>query len=286
MKASTKTLQNMLEYIPLLLRGRYGTPLAVQFSNEVLGEMEQVCDADHFVGETGLLLVEGVTDYPLDAAVRHVKGIYAVQAGDVIPDKHHPVGHELIGTMLRLEAVPTLTGDEDITGTVPAGAPASKAVLFDDTAGKLDSALEEDELLGRLVKVTHAPGASQTVEYKVLKGNTPDDTTADVNGELAALAAQGDTYLITSNFLIIEHQRYLTRVTGASSVLDIPQDFENLFRFGLTWKYHLQADKLSKETRQWGEDYNALLNNFRIDATKHRGTAVRNSPRSMPRLFN
>jgi hypothetical protein len=191
-----------------------------------------------------------------------------------------------MGNTLRLSAVPVLTEDEDITGTVPVGAPASKAVLYDNTAGKLDSALEEDALLGRLLKVTHAPGASQTVEYKVLKGNTPEDFTADVNGELAAVAAQGDAYLITSNFLIIEHQRYLTRVTGTSSLIDIPQDFENLFRHGLIWKYHLQADKLSKETRQWGEDYNALLNTFRIDATKHRGTTVRNSPRSMPRLFN
>lgn len=282
MKASAKTLQNYLDLIPLVLKVRYGTPFAVQAANEILSEVEQLCDADYFVGETGLLLLEGRTNYPLADSVRHVKGVYGVALGDVVPDKAHAVKHEIQGSTIRLEEVPLLDEQEDIAGTVPAGAPSDTSVLFDDTAGKLDSALEEDELQGCLLRVTHASGA---VEYRILRGNTPDDFTANINGELAALAALGDTYLITANFFIIEHQRYLTRLAAATSVVDLPQDFENLFRAGLTWKYNHQADTLSKETKQWGERYASLLNNFRVDASKIRGTSVRNSPRSMPSLF-
>jgi len=282
-KASSKTLRNYLDLIPLVLKVRYGTPFAVQATNELLAEIEEVCDADYFVGETGLLLLEGRTDYRLADSIRHVKGVYGVEAGKVVPDKNHPVDFEIQGSKLRLAEPPTLDEGEDISGTVPVGAPADTSVVFDDTAGKLDSTLEEDALLGRLIRVTHASGA---VEYALLRGNTPDDFTANLNGELAAVAAQGDTYLITPNFFIIEHQRYLTRVTTDTSVVDIPQDFENLFRAGLTWKYNLQADKLSKETVSWGQQYGSLLNSFRVDLSKSRGTAVRNSPRSMPRLFN
>lgn len=284
MKASALTPQDYVGLLPLVLARRYQSPFAVKKLNEILSEIEQACDPDYMVGETGLLLLSGVTDYPLPAAVRHIKGLYAVPPGDVIPDRNHSIGHIIMGSKVRLDAVISLSEDEDITGTVPASPPSDLTKVYDTTAGKLDSALEDDALAGRLVRVTHAGGA---VEYRILKGNTPDDHTADINGALDAQAAAGEAYLITANFLIIEHQRYLTRVTTStyqSAALDVPQDFENLVQAGLTYKYNLQADSLSKETRKWEEEYATLMNNYKVDTTKIRGTSIRNIPRSMPSI--
>lgn len=285
MKASTKTLQDFRALLPLVLAGRYQVPFAVQVGNEVLSEIEQLCDPDYLVGETGLLLLDGVTNYPLDAAIRQIRGVYEVPAGEVAPDRNHPVAHRIVGNDLRLDEAPTLSEEDDITGTVPAAPPADLAVVYDNTAGKLDSALDEDELAGRLIRVTHASGA---VEWRVLKGNTPGSYTADINGRLAAQAAQGDTYLISASYLLIEHARYLTRIAAATYntvAVDIPQDFENLFRVGLAYKHHLQADSLSKECKKMEEEYEFLKTSFRADTTKVRGTSIRNTGRSMPSLF-
>lgn len=281
MKASTKTLQNHLDLVPRTLVGRYMPAFGVACGNEILADLEQACDPDVFVGETGLVLLEDVLDYALPATVRNVKGLYPVAAGDCIPDRDHAYPHRVVGDSLRLLEAFTFSDDEDISGTVAASPPADLTAVYDTTAGKLDT-LEDDELLGRLIRVTHASGV---VEYRILKGNTPASFTADINGSLRAQAAAADAYLITPNFLIIEHNRYLTRLTAATETVDIPQDFEFLFRAGLAWKYNLQADQLSRETKTWGDTYADQLQNFRIDTTKARGTAIRNQPRSMPPLF-
>lgn len=287
MKASTKTLQNFVDLLPLVLARRYQPAFTVAVANEVLSEIEQACDPDHLVAETGLLLLENVTDYVLPASVRVVRGIYGVIAGDVVPDKNHPVAHEVHRNTLRLAEPPILSETADISGTVSIGAPADKTLVYDSTAGKLDTALDDDELQSRLIKVTHANG---TIEYRILSGNTPADKVANINGELDALAVAGDTYTITDNFFIIEHLGYLSRFPGTGSTplavtVDIPQDFEFLFRAGLTAKYHLQADSLSREADEWKKTYAEQLQTFRIDTTKARGTATRNQPRSLPSLF-
>lgn len=282
MKASVRTLQSILDLLPLVLQRRYDkNTFGVGAANEVLSEIEQLCEADYFVGETGLLLRAGVTDYPLPDSVRQIKGLYEVPAGDVVTDKLHPIAHVINGNTLRLEDAITLSDDDDISGTVAVGAPSNKAVVYDTVNF---GTLEEDDQMGRLLRLTHANG---TIEFRILKGNTPDDSTVDINGELDALAAAADTYLITSNFLIIEHTRYLARLPAGTTatVIPLPQDFENLFRAGLFFKYHTQADNLSKESKFWGEEYGRLMGNFAVDTTKIRGTSIRNSGRSLPSIF-
>lgn len=284
MNPSVRTLGNIIDMLPLVLARRYVKEVfGVNAANEVISEIEQLCEPDYFVGESGLLLRAGVTNYPLPSSVRQIKGLYEVPAGDVVPDKDHAIDHSLQGNTLRLAEPIALTDDDDITGTVPASPPSDLTVVY-DTAKFGSTLVSEDELAGRLVKLTHAAG---TVEYRVLKGNTPDDFTADINGELAAQAAAGDTYLITSNFLIIEHTRYLSRFPSGTvaTVIDLPQDFEYLFRSGLFFKYNSQADTLSKETTFWKNEYAAQMGNFVADTTKIRGTSVRNSGRSLPSLF-
>lgn len=282
MKPSAKTLQNILDLLPLVLQRRYDkNTFGVGAANEILSEIEQLCEPDFFVGETGLLLRAGVTDYPLPDSVRQVKGLYEVLAGDVVTDKNHPIAHTLVGNTLRLAEPITLSGDDDITGTVAVSPPSDKAVIYDTVNF---GSLEEDDQLSRLVKVTHANGI---IEYRILKGNTPDDSTVDINGELDALPLAGDAYLVTSDFLIIEHTRYLSRLpTGTTAtVIPLPQDFEYLFRCGMFFRYHSQADNLSKETKLWADEYARALGNFVTDTTKVRGTSIRNGGRSLPTLF-
>lgn len=287
MKASAKTLQDFVNLLPVVLAKRYQPAFTVAVANEILAEIEQACDPDYLVAETGLLLLENVTDYVLPASVRNIRGLYGVVAGDLVPDKNHPIAHEVHRNTLRLACAPHLSATANISGTVSAAPPADKTKVYDSTAGKLDTALDEDELKSRLVKVTHANG---TIEYRILSGNTPTSKVADINGELDALALAGDTYTITANFLMIEHLGYLSRFPGTGATplavtVDIPQDFEFLFRTGLTAKYHLQADSLSNEASAWGKQYADQLQGFRIDTTKARGTATRNQPRSLPSLF-
>lgn len=283
MRASARTLQNFLDLIPASLARRYNPSLfGVGAGNEVLSEIEQACDPDLFIGETGLLLSSGVTDYALGSSVRHVKGLYGVADGEAAPDTGHPIAHSIVGNKIRLSSEPTLSSEADITGTVDSGAPSDLSKVYDNTAGILNT-LQADALKGRLIRVTHT--ATGVVEDRILKGNTPGSFTADINGVLDSLAVVGDTYLITANFLVLVHNRYVRRLTATTDVVDVPLDFEFLFRAGLTHKYYLQADSLSKETKQWEDKYAEQMQLFRIDTTKPRGTSIRNSPRSIPSLF-
>lgn len=284
MKASVLTLDGARNFIPAALRQRYSDDFLVAIGNEVLGDIEQECDPDYFRGEFGLLLLDGITDYALDSSIRHIRGIYEVPAGDVIPDREHPFAFEVLGSKLRLKEVPIFNEDDaDITGTTPAGTYTDRTVVKDTTAGKLDSALDEDELQSRLLILTHV--LSGVKEYRILRGNTPDDFTADLNGELDSVQLVNDTYRVTVNFLILEHTRYLSRFTAKTSVLPLSQDFEKLLRIGLTFKYHFQADEMSREATEWQQKYQDELDRFRIDTTKPRGMAPRNRPRSLPSLF-
>lgn len=278
------TLEGAQNLIPAVLRSRYSDDFLVAVGNEVLGDIEQECDPDYFRAETPLILLEGATDYALPDSVRHVRGVYEICAGDVTPDRNHPVAIEVLGNTLRLGEPWSLSETEDISGTVAAGAPAAYNLLFDDTAGKLDGTdLEDDELKSRLVTITHAAPAS-VVEYRIALGNSVDDTTVTLNGNLLALAIAGNTYRITSNFLIIEHTRYLTRFTAKAGVLPVSQEFEKLMRIGLTYKFHFQADEMSREAKEWQTKYQDELDRFRIDTTKPRGMVPRNVPRSLPSL--
>jgi len=282
-KKSVKTLQNFIDLLPLAIGRRYDkNTFGVGVANEILSEIETSCDPEYFTGESGLILISGVTDYTLPDSVRQIKGLYSVPGGEVVPDRNHPIAHRLLNSSIRLEEELSLSSDDDISGTVSVTPPEDKTVIYDTV--NLGSDLETNALAGRLLAVTHG---SDAVEYRVLKGNTPDDFTADINGELASLAIVGESYLITSNFLIIEHTRYLGRFpTGSTTtVLDLPQDFEYLFRCGLLTKYHSQSDNLSKETTYWANEYMQQMNAFRIDTTKPRGTSTRNAARALPKLF-
>lgn len=283
MKASTMTLDDALNVLPRTLRQRYsGGNFPQSAGNIILGELEKELEDKHFIGETGLLLKANTTDYVLPATVRQIRGLYMVLAGDVSPYRAAPVPFQELGTTLRLEAVPTLSENEDITGTIPAGGDGSLLTLFDDTAGKLDEdTLDEDALAGRYLQVTHLGG---TVESRILSGNTPEDTTADINGALLAEAAEGDSYLITSNFLVMEVLNYLTRFTETTDTLPIPQDWEACFIAYLRYKYEAQSEEGSTNTAFWFREARRELNTIKADGRHRRDNPVRRG-RALPPFF-
>lgn len=284
MKPSTMTLDDVLGLLPRTLRQRYsGGAFPWRAGNQVLAEFEKELEDFHFIGEQGLLLEAGKTDYVLDPSIRHLRGIYQVVFGDNTPYRPAPIRFIQQGSGIRLDTTPTLSDEADVTGTVPAGGPGNRFTLFDDTAGKLDSdTWDEGALAGRLLRVTHASG---DVEWRLLKGNTPEDNTADINGELDAVAAQGDTYLITANFYMMEVLEYLTRLTATADTLPIPQDWESCFLAGLRYYYELQSEEASPSTGEWAREWKRHLILIKSDG-RHRPAAPVRRGRPLPPLFS
>lgn len=285
MKHSTMTLEEARDLLPRTLRQRYsGGAFPWKVANLILAEFEKELEDHYFIGEVALLLEAGKTDYVLPATVRKLRGIYQVvfpQTG--VPYRPAPVDFIQQEQSIRLDVMPILSEDDDITGTVPAGGPGTLDTLFDDTAGKLDAdTLDEDALAGRLLRVTHAGGA---VEYKLLSGNTPEDTTAEINGALAAVAAEGDTYLITANFYMMEVVKYLTRLTALEDTLPIPQDWEAAFIAYLRYYYEAQSEEGSANTSFWFREMRRQLVIIKADG-RHRGDTPKRKGRSIPPLFS
>lgn len=278
------TLDDALGLLPRTLRQRYSAgAFPWKAGNIILGELEKELEEKHFIGETALLLKANTSDYVLPATVRQVRGIYTVNPGAVIPYRPAPVPFQELGTTIRLEGAPTLSDEADITGTVPAGGDGSLLTLFDDTAGKLDAdTLDEDELAGRYLEVTHL---NDTVESKILSGNTPDDTTADINGGLLAVAAEGDTYLITANFLMMEVLNYLTRLTALADTLPIPQDWEACFIAYLRYHFEAQSEEGSPTTAFWFREARRQLDIIKADGRHRRDNPVKRG-RSLPPFFS
>lgn len=284
MKASTMTLSEVLELLPRVLRQRYsGGAFPWKAGNLVLSDFEKELEDHYFIGDVALLLAAGVTDYVLPPAVRRLRGVYQMLAdGTPTPYRPAPVKFILQENSLRLDTVPTVSSETDIEGTVPVGGPGTLDTLFDNTAGKLDAdTLDEDQLAGRLLIVTHADAS---VEYKLLQGNTPDAFTADINGALRAVAAAADTYRITANFYMMEAVKYLTRLTSLDDVLPIPTDWEACFLAHLRYRYEAQSEEGSNTTAFWFREYRRELMNLKSDG-RHRSDTPQKRPRQLPPFF-
>ena len=251
------------------------------FANQIISDIEKNSNADYFIAETALLLAAGQVDYPLIDAVRHVRGIFEVPVGTVVPDRNHPIRFKEMGPQLvRLDYPYILTGNEDITGTATGG---STTTLVDSTADKLDDEINDNDLVGRMAIITHI--ADSSVEYVLIFTNDTATTTATLSKPLLSAVAAGDTYVITSDFLLLEYEKYLTRVTGLSSVLDIPQGFEDIFEAGLKFKYYAQIEPHGREAKTWYDIYTIRLRELKIDLSQKTGAHPKMHARPIPRLF-
>lgn len=279
MRNSTLTLQSVVDSFPQRARVGFSNLFAVSNGNEVFGEIETLCDPDFLVRESALLLRDGVTDYALpDSSIRKIRGIMSVPAGEVTPDRSAPIPFQELGQRVRLGATPRVSSSADITGTVDAGGPGDLDTVFDNTAGILD-AVEDDALLGRLCRVTHANGV---IENRIITGNAVVGTIIELNGPLEAVAAVGDTYLVTDNYVIVEFSRYITRLTAMTSVLDIPVEFEALFRAGLLARYFRSQDELSEDAVKWENAYENLKKQVRRDISTQPALALVRRPAALP----
>lgn len=283
MQASSKTLESLLALLPRNVQQRYNPATwSVPKANIVLADIETETDPDFLKAERAILLLNGVTDYALDSSVRATLGLYEVLPGDVRPCKSYPMPFDVIGETLRLTEPAALTGTDDVTGTLLAGSHTTSRI-YDNTSGKLD-AFDINELKGRILRVTHLPGASQVVEDRIIVSNDPVAKTATINGAFSFTPASSDTYLISDNFLILAYMRYLRRFTSVTSVLDLPQDFEELFLCGMRWQYEKQVEEGSKEAQLAFQAYRA--EKLRMKASfRKRMDSPRPVPRKLPRAF-
>lgn len=264
MRWSTQTLQDVWGSLPARFQNAYQTPLVLTQANAVLAEIEKLCDPDFLVKETAILLKDGVTDYVYpDSSIRRVRGLFSVQPGEVVPDHDSPIPFQELGTRIRLGMTPTVSGVADITGTVDAAGPSGLSLVFDNTAGILDI-LDDDALTSRLCRVTHASGA---IENRIIVGNDPAAFTIALNGDLEAAAATGDTYLVTSDYVIVEFSRYMNRFTAMATVLDLPTDYEEAFKAGLFYRAFRQIEIDGDEAKMWGKIYGGLLSDSKDDAS-------------------
>lgn len=287
MKYSTLTLEEAVDFLPRTLRQRYsGGAFAWKAGNVILADFEKELEDHYFIGEVALLLESGVTDYVLDPAIRHLRGAYQV-IPSIGPTPYRPQPLKFIQQeqSIRFDTPPLISSDDasDITGTVPMGGPGTLDTLFDNTVGKLDTTvLDDDALAGRLVRLTHTVGGA--VEWKLLRGNTVADYTANVNGAFAALAAVGDTYLITANFYMLEVVKYLTKLSAITDILPIPTDWEACFMAHLRYRYEAQSEEGSQNTAFWFREYRRELNTIKSD-NRHRGDTPQKRPRAIPPFF-
>ncbi len=284
MKPSTMTLDDALGLLPRTLRQRYsGGAFPWKAANLVLADFEKELEDHYFIGEVALLLLDGVTDYELDPVIRHLRGIYQVLPTiSPTPYRMQPIKFVQQENSIRFDNTPVLSDDDDITGTVPAPGSFEYDKVFDDTVGNLDdTVLSDDGLAGRLLRVTHLDA---TVEWKLLRGNTVADYTANINGALTAFAATGDSYLITANFYMMEVVKYLTKLTALTDVLPIPQDWEACFLAHLRYRYEAQSEEGSDTTGFWFREYRRELNTIKAD-NRHRSDTPQKRPRSVPPFF-
>lgn len=279
MRNSTLTLQSVVSSFPVRARAGVNDVFAISNGNEVYGEIETLCDPDFLVRESAILLKDGVTDYALpDASIRKIRAILPVPSGEILPDRTAPIPFKELGSRIRLSLIPRLSSTVDFTGTVDAGGPGSLDSVFDNTPGVLDT-ITEDSLIGRLCRVTHANGV---VENRVIAGNVATSTIIELNGPLDTVAAAGDTYLVTDNFVILEFSRYITRLTGMSSVLDVPVEFEALFRAGLLARYFRSQDELSEDSQRWENAYENLKKQVRRDVSTQPSISLVRRPAPLP----
>lgn len=289
MIASTQTLTNFLDNLPRTLRGRYSAnndAFGITRANHILSQIQKEIDSDFYRGHFPLILSDGITWYEkssIDSSIRKILGIYEVPPDGVNPDMSNPVPFRDKGTHLELRNIPVVDTDDDFTGTVTA---ASGALLdrFIDTGSATLAALDDDKLRSTLCGYTDA--SLGTTTYFVVAGNDSSEGIISLNGNVAELPVAGDTYSITYNYFMVFAKRYITRVSGLSTAIDIPQDWEELFELGLRWKFAMQTEENDKDVGAALKAYNTELMRVKGDEQRKHGDNPNISPRDIPSIYD
>lgn len=283
MKASAVTINTLLQLLPREVYHRYDiSSFPLLLIGQILSDIEKKSNGDYFIDELALLVGTGQIDYALSDAVRHVRGIYKVPAGTIVPDRFHPIEFKQIGSsVVRLNSTYTLSGDDEILGTATSG---TLTTMVDTTAGVLDDVdLSDNDLTGRILILTHI--ADSSIEYRLIYTNDVAAKSVTISKPFASAAVVGDTFKITSDYLLLEFERYLTRPTATTQVIDVPQGFEDVVEAGLKYKYYMQIEPQSQEGARWQQEYESRLSKMRNDLSLKTGDYPRLRARSVPKMF-
>lgn len=302
MKMSSLTLQNIKDMIPLQLTGRYSsTDFPANAFNEISQHLEKYADTDYMTAEMIIPQENGITDYALNDRVRQPRGLYLIptdlpldanrhvvvtgdaQASypDIHPDKANPIRFDQFGNTLRVYQTPSVEEPihtEDRTIVDATGSTTQK--IYDVGSS---SPLEEDEQLrGKAIIITQANG---NVDHLIIADNDDDNSYARVNGEMTDTPEAGTVYSIYNNFWIFEYAIYLPRLSALSDSINVPLDFEAVYKWGMFWKYYAQEGENKVEIDRYQNMFEKEAMRFTSDQNRFRSDNKITIPRAIPNMF-
>jgi hypothetical protein len=333
------TLQNAIDELPLHFSSRYEDAFWIKKANRILGEIETKTDQSTEILEVPVFLIENVTQYNIPDALREVIRARGVTPGNVntirIGDPGTQPPYRIIGDKIRFENLPSISGNEDVSGTVAAIESNHSIVSGMLSTGTDDAgnALDDGGLQSRLFTLTHT--ADGSIEYRIISYSTTtsdSDTSGDIttatdqsnfkstgitgatddfynnfnvtvtfaatgnsetrtvsnyvsvdgtitvgtaftetittndsfiivagtalpNGTFDTAPVIGDTFVITSNFYMIEGWKLKTQFTAVGDTLPVDNQFVKIFIDGLRFFGELQTDLDPKRVPYWESLY-------------------------------
>ncbi len=302
MKLSTKTLQNLKDEIPRQLTGPYSEEdFPVEKFNEISAHLEKYCDTNYLTAEIIIPMEDQITDYPLDDKVRQVRGLYTIPTGGVLdangqvvtassvssvpasthPDKDNPIRFDVFGNILRIGFVPSTSEPifED-SRTINDATGSTLLKLYDVGGG---SPLDTDEnLRGKAIIITYNSGV---VDYLIIATNDGDDEYIRVNGQMSEIPDTNTVYSIYNDFFVLEYTVYLPTISLLTDTIDVPVDFESVYKWGLYWKYYAQEGENKVEIDRYQKLFEQEAMRFASDQNRYRSDNFITIPRSIPRMF-
>jgi len=302
MLLSTKTIGDLKNRIPRQLTGRYhATKWPIDRFNEISSHLEQYCDIDYMTAQMIIPMEDKINRYKLDNKVRQVRGLYLIPSAsavafpsgtsngnylpEVSPDKENTIRFDQFGNFIDIQNIPSVS-DPIFTSSrlvlLDTGSTLKK--LFDIEAGgsPLDT---KTNLRGKGVVVTHSTGA---VDHLIIADSDGTEMSLTVNGEMSAIPDLNTVYSIYNDFWVMEYAIYLPRldVDGAlTQTIDVPIDFEEVYRTGLFWHYYTQEGENKVEIDRYQKLFDEQKSRFTSDQVRFRSDNKITIPRSIPSFF-
>lgn len=246
-----------------------------ELANSVLSDFETDSDEEWLRDHLGLVLRENVTEYILPVDVRRLLGVHlpevpggAAYAGSAAPYARAP--YAICGESLRYQSNGRrvlLRDYVSVSGATPVSGSATSPSTTDVVDATVLGNYEDNQLVGWLVRVTHA--ATGRVEDRVVVANSKAGASLTLDGELEEECAPGDTYLVVADFLWLRYSRYLPRFEYPSSgvspeaeagaqPLPLYQDMESVFSQGLKYYAMLEGGGEFADVRAQKSIYDEL----------------------------
>lgn len=302
MKLSTLTLQKLKDMVPRQLTGRYSVEdFPASIFNEISAHLEKYADTNYMTDEMIIPQENGITRYRLDDRVRQPRGLYEIPKDGTLnasrhvvvagnahqsipslhPDKSNPIRFDQFGNDLVINHSPAVSFSihTDSRNIVDSTGSTTKKLFDVDASGPLD---EDENLRGKGIIVTHDNG---DVDHLIIAENNSTENSLRVNGEMSVAPNDNTVYSIYNDFWILEFTIYLPTVSALGDSLNIPKDFEQVYRWGMFWYYYAQEGENKVEIDRYQNLFEQEKSRFCSDQNRFRSDNFITVPRDVPRLF-